>query len=40
MQNWVNDPKTSAIFERAFVQVYGETTDYAHLWILERAKIV
>lgn len=39
MQNWSNSPEISAIFKRAFVQVYDEIEDYQLATILERAKI-
>lgn len=39
MQNWANNPETSAIFKKAFVQAYDEIDDYLMPTILERAKI-
>ena len=39
MQNWANNPETSAIFKQAFVQAYDEIDDYLLPTILERAKI-
>ena len=39
MQNWANNPETSAIFKQAFVQAYDEIDDYMLPTILERAKI-
>ena len=39
MQNWENNPQTSQLFKRAFVQVYDEIDDNRLPTILERAKI-
>ncbi len=39
MRNWADTPETSAIFKRAFVQVYDEMEDIRLANILERAKI-